>query len=59
MPQCRELVAGTYGDLLVYADGTYNYIANAAVDPLQDRRHRDRQFNFTVTDSLGRTSQPR
>jgi len=47
-------VAGTYGDLLVFADGTYLYQANANVDPLQVGDHVSDQFNFTVVDSLDR-----
>ena len=48
-------VAGTYGDLLVFSDGTYLFVANAAVDPLRDGDSGTDTFNFTVTDSLGRS----
>lgn len=48
-------VTGTYGNLLVFSDGTYLYQANANLDPLQVGDHRTDQFNFTVADSLGRT----
>ena len=50
-----QLVSGAYGDLLVFSDGTYFYIANAAVDPLQVGDNPTDTFNFTVTDSLGRS----
>jgi VCBS repeat-containing protein len=48
-------VAGTYGDLLMFSDGTYLYKANANIDPLQVGDHVTDQFNFTVIDSLGRS----
>ena len=50
-----SLVAGTYGDLFVDAGGFYEYIANSSVDPLQVGDNVTDQFNFTVTDSLGRS----
>lgn len=46
-------VAGTYGDLQLFSDGTYLYSANANVDPLQAGDHVNDLFNFTVTDGLG------
>jgi VCBS repeat-containing protein len=48
-------VAGTYGDLLMFSDGSYLYQANANIDPLQVGDHATDQFNFTVTDSVGRS----
>ena len=48
-------VAGTYGDLRVFSDGSYVYEANANLDPLQASDNATDQFNFTVTDSLGRS----
>lgn len=48
-------VAGTYGSLQVLADGSYVYEANANLDPLQAGDNPTDQFNFTITDSLGRT----
>jgi VCBS repeat-containing protein len=50
-----QFVAGTYGNLLVFSDGTYLYQANATVDPLQVGDNPTDTFNFTVTDSLGRS----
>ncbi len=50
-----NFVAGTYGDLFVDASGSYFYVANSAVDALQIGDNVTDQFNFTVTDSLGRT----
>jgi VCBS repeat-containing protein len=46
-------VAGTYGTLTVADDGSYNYVANAALDPLQVGDTATEVFNFTVHDSLG------
>jgi VCBS repeat-containing protein len=46
-------VAGTYGTLTVADDGSYNYLANAALDPLQVGDTATEVFNFTVSDSLG------
>jgi VCBS repeat-containing protein len=46
-------VAGTYGDLQLFSDGTYLYSANANVDPLQAGDQVADLFNFTVTDGLG------
>jgi VCBS repeat-containing protein len=50
-----SFVAGAYGNLLVFSDGTYLYQANANVDPLQAGDNPTDTFNFTVTDSLGRS----
>jgi VCBS repeat-containing protein len=50
-----NFVAGAYGNLILFEDGTYLYQANANVDPLQDGDSVTDVFNFTVTDSLGRT----
>jgi VCBS repeat-containing protein len=48
-------VAGTYGSLLVSQDGTYVFVANSALDPLQVGDSASEMFNFTVTDALGRS----
>ena len=50
-----NFVAGTYGNLLIFSDGAYLYQANANVDPLQEGDNPTDTFNFTITDSLGRT----
>jgi VCBS repeat-containing protein len=50
-----EFVAGTYGNLLLFSDGTYLYQANASLDQLQVGDHVTDQFNFTVINSLGAT----
>jgi VCBS repeat-containing protein len=50
-----SFVAGTYGSLLLFSDGTWLYQANANVDPLQDGDSATDVFNFTVIDSFGRT----
>lgn len=49
-------VAGAYGSLYLFADGTYSYIANSAMDPLQVGDNPDDQFTFTVADTHGHTS---
>ena len=46
-------VAGTYGTLTVFSDGTYLYTASPALDGLLDGQHATDLFNFTVTDSFG------
>ena len=46
-------IAGTYGDLFVFGDGTYLYQANANVDPLQVGDVVTDHFNFTVVDNEG------
>jgi VCBS repeat-containing protein len=46
-------IAGTYGTLTVSDDGSYTYLANAALDPLQVGDTATETFNFTVSDSLG------
>lgn len=46
-------VAGTYGTLTVFNDGTYLYTANPALDGLTEGQHATDLFNFTVTDSFG------
>ncbi len=48
-----NVVAGMYGDLTLFADGSYQYVANAAVDPLQVGDHVTDQFTFTVADTHG------
>ena len=49
-------LAGAHGTLLVSADGTYTYMANSALDPLQDGDTATDHFTFTVMDSLGATA---
>lgn len=49
-------VAGTYGTLTVFNDGTYLYTANPALDGLLDGQHATDLFNFTVTDSFGHST---
>lgn len=46
-------VSGTYGDLLINDDGTYIYVTNSSVDPLQTGDDVTDEFTFTVTDSVG------
>ena len=48
-------VAGTYGVLLLNADGTYTYTANSALDALQVGDNPTDQFTFTATDTLSRS----
>jgi VCBS repeat-containing protein len=48
-------IAGAYGTLIISADGNYQYIANSALDALQDGENATEQFDFTVTDSTGRS----
>jgi VCBS repeat-containing protein len=48
-------VTGTYGNLLLQSDGSYIYTANASVDPLRAGDNPTDTFNFTVTDSFGRS----
>ena len=50
------LVAGAYGSLLLNVDGTYAYVANAAVDPLQVGSNPTDQFTFQVDDGQGNTT---
>ncbi|MGT2434971.1 beta strand repeat-containing protein [Bradyrhizobium betae] len=47
------LVGGTYGSLVINADGSYAYVANAGVDPLQVGDHVSDQFNITIDDGQG------
>jgi VCBS repeat-containing protein len=49
------VVAGTYGTLLLNADGSYSYTANSALDALQVGDNPTDQFTFTATDNLGRS----
>lgn len=46
-------VAGTYGSLIMGPDGSYSYVANAAVDPLQVGDHVNDQFDITIDDGQG------
>jgi VCBS repeat-containing protein len=48
-------IAGTYGSLFIDSSGFYFYVANSNIDPLQVGDNPTDQFNFTVTDSLGRS----
>jgi VCBS repeat-containing protein len=49
-------VTGTYGTLYLNADGSYAYIANSAIDPLQVGDNPSDQFSFTVSDNHGHTT---
>lgn len=49
-------VAGTYGTLTVFNDGTYLYTANPALDGLLEGQHATDLFNFTVTDNFGHST---
>jgi VCBS repeat-containing protein len=49
-------IAGVYGTLNVSADGSYDYVANSALDALQAGDNPTEQFNFTVGDSLGHST---
>src|SRR5581483_9747432 len=46
-------VAGTYGSLVLNADGSYGYVANASVDALVASDHVSDQFTYTVDDGQG------
>ena len=46
-------VAGAYGSLVMGSDGSYAYLAGAAVDPLQIGDHVSDQFSVTVEDGMG------
>jgi VCBS repeat-containing protein len=48
-------VAGTYGTLIIYDNGTYSYTANSALDALQSADTPADVFNFTATDSHGQS----
>jgi VCBS repeat-containing protein len=50
-----QVVAGTYGNLTIFSNGTYFYEANNNIDPLQLGDYPTDVFNFTVTDTLGRS----
>lgn len=49
-------VAGAFGTLMVFSDGTYLYTAGAALDNLLEGQHATDLFNFTVTDSFGHST---
>jgi len=49
-------LAAAYGTLTVFADGTYVYVANAALDALLPGQNPTEQFNFTVSDSSGHSA---
>jgi VCBS repeat-containing protein len=46
-------IAGAYGTLILNADGSYSYVANSAIDPLQVGDNPTDQFTFTVSDTHG------
>lgn len=46
-------VAGTYGTLVLNADGSYGYVANSSVDRLVPGDNVSDQFAFTVDDGQG------
>lgn len=49
-------IAGIYGRLFVGVEGAYVYTANSTIDPFLDGQTASEHFNFTVTDSLGRSA---
>jgi VCBS repeat-containing protein len=49
-------IAGAYGTLILNADGSYSYVANSAIDPLQVGDNPTDQFTFTVSDTHGHTT---
>jgi VCBS repeat-containing protein len=49
-------IAGTYGTLLLSADGTYAYTANAALDELQVGDNPTDEFQFTAADDQGHSA---
>jgi VCBS repeat-containing protein len=49
-------VTGAHGSLFVDSSGFYEYIADSSIDPLTVGDNVTDQFNFTVTDSLGRSA---
>jgi VCBS repeat-containing protein len=48
-------IAGAHGTLFVDSNGTYTYTANTAFDQMQVGDSATETYNFTVTDSLGRS----
>jgi VCBS repeat-containing protein len=48
-------IAGAHGTLVVDANGDYSYTANTALDLMQVGDSATETYNFTVTDSLGRS----
>ena len=48
-------IAGAHGTLFVGSNGDYTYTANTAFDQLQVGDSATETYNFTVTDSLGRS----
>src|SRR5207244_1210752 len=46
-------VAGQYGTLTVFSDGTYFYTANSNLDAVLLGQNPTELFNFTVSDTLG------
>jgi VCBS repeat-containing protein len=48
-------IAGAHGTLFVDTNGTYTYTANTAFDQMQVGDTATETYNFTVTDSLGRS----
>jgi VCBS repeat-containing protein len=48
-------IAGAHGTLVVDSNGDYSYTANTALDQMQVGDTATETYNFTVTDSLGRT----
>ena len=49
-------VAGTFGTLTVFSDGTYLYTAGPALDDLLEGQHATDLFNVTITDSFGHST---
>jgi VCBS repeat-containing protein len=48
-------IVGAHGTLIVDANGDYSYTANTALDQMQVGDTATETYNFTVTDSLGRS----
>ena len=51
----NSFIAGAFGSLIVFADGSYFYLADANLDSLQVGEDATDEFTFTITDSLGRS----
>ncbi len=49
-------LAAAYGTLTVFNDGTYVYVANAALDALLPGQNPVEQFNVTISDSSGHSA---
>ncbi|MCJ2127800.1 VCBS domain-containing protein [Methylobacterium sp. E-045] len=52
----KVTLSGTYGTLTLFADGSYQYVANVELDKLQAGSNPVDVFNYTITDNGGLTS---